>query len=61
MLVVVCGCVGLWIAVEYPNFTHFVEVEHLTRPNPLADFSPILRQELMLTRKDQGRLTNHHA
>jgi hypothetical protein len=24
MLVVVCGCVGLWLAVEYPNFTHFV-------------------------------------
>jgi hypothetical protein len=25
MLAVVCDCVRLWLAVEYPNFTHFVE------------------------------------
>jgi hypothetical protein len=30
-LVVVCGCVGLWLAVEYPNFTHFVE--YSTQPD----------------------------
>jgi hypothetical protein len=31
MLVAVCGCVGLWLAVEYPNFTHFVE--YSTQPD----------------------------
>jgi hypothetical protein len=33
MLVVVCGCVGLWLVVEYPNFTHFVE--YSTQPDQI--------------------------
>jgi hypothetical protein len=62
MLVVVCGCAGLWLAVDYPtNFHPFCRVEHSTRPNPSADFAPILWQELMLTHKDQGRLTGLSA
>ncbi len=40
MLVVVCGCVGLWLAVEYPIFTHFVE--YSTQPDQThhQTFSP---------------------
>jgi hypothetical protein len=61
MLVAVCGCVGLWLVVEYPNFTHFVEystqpdqTHHQTSPPPSM-------HHLMLAHEDQGRVNNLHA
>ncbi len=61
MLVVVCCCVGLWLTVEYPTFTHFVE--YSTQPDQThhQTFPTSSMHHLMFAHEDQGRLNNPHA
>ena len=61
MLVVVCCCVFFCPCSRQVSVVCQVcRVQHPTRPNPSADFAPILWQELMLTHEVQGRVTHLH-